>query len=234
MRRLLASVILVAVGCSVSSCTFPTIIDVGVGPFPYEITSDRVTIPSQFQDTSTGTLATLMCQDDSQCPQLGTGQPAVRCVSNACDPDPFVFELATAAIDLNMNATVQRYGDHVNSISVTNASVVATNLGLLLPVGPTELYWGPESAVDTNSAGVYHFGTVPVVQAPAGGNSGDQPVALDSAGSAALSDYLVHTSRTIKLFARPSIDIGPGMPLPSGGLRLDLTISVHIEGQLVR
>jgi hypothetical protein len=234
MHRLLASCVIVGCSALTGSCTFPTIIDVPVGPFQYQVTSDRVMIPMQFQDTSSGTIATLMCQDDSQCPQLGAGKPAVHCVANACDPDPFVFELATNAIDLNMNATVQRYGDHVNSIAVTDAHVVATNQGLLLPVGPTELYWGPESAVDTNSPGVYHFGTIPVVQAPAGGDSGDQQVALDSAGSAALSDYLVHTSRTLKLFARPSIDVGPGTPLPSGMLTLALTISVHIEGQLVR
>ena len=34
----------------------PLIVDVGVGPFTYNITSDRVMIPAAFQDTSTNTV----------------------------------------------------------------------------------------------------------------------------------------------------------------------------------
>lgn len=238
MRRSLASLaassILAATAVSISSCSFPAIIDVGVGPFTYQVTADRLAIPMEFQDTSTGTVRSVPCATDTDCPSLGAGQPAVHCVSNACDPDPFVFELATGRIDLNQNATVAQYGNHVTAISITSANVVATNQGLLTPVGPTEIFWGPESAVDSSSPGVQHFGTMPVLQAPAGGNSGDQPVALDAAGSAALSDYLVNTSRVLRLFARPSVDVAPGSPLPVGGLQIDLTISVHIEGQLVQ
>lgn len=214
-------------------CT--TILDIGLGPFTYDVSSDRVMIPAELQDPSTSTLRTIPCMTDMDCPSLGAGQPALHCnASMACDPDPFVFELATAPIDLGQNTTVQRFGSHVSLIEITQAQFNATNRGLSLPVGPTEIFWGPGTAADTTSPDVQHFGTIPVVDVPPGGTLMDQQIVLDGPGNQALSDHLLHVSRVIRLFARPSVDLSPGSPLPSGDLGLDITIQVHIEGQLVQ
>lgn len=232
MRIALASLLVFAASQSLG-CT--TILDVSLGPYTYDVSSDHVTVPAQLQDTSTNTVRTIPCMTDMDCPPLGAGQPAVHCnAASACDPDPYVFELSTMSINLAQNATVARYGDHVTSIAITSAQFDATNRGLSLPVGPTEIFWGPESAVDTTSAGVQHFGTLGVVDVPAGSTLQNQDIALDPAGNQGLSDHLLHVSRVIRLFARPSVDLAPGSPLPTGSLRLDITIQVHIEGQLVQ
>ncbi len=233
MRRFLASLLFLA-AVPLSSCSLQAILETAVGPFTYTVSSSRIMIPAEFQDTSTGTVRSVPCQTDATCPSLGAGQPAVHCVASLCDPDPFFFELSSNPIDLAQNATVQRYGDHVTSLSVTQAQFEATNQGLSIGVGPTQIFWGPNSAVDTMSAGVHLFGTIPVVQVPAGSSVGPTAIELDAAGGAALSDHLLHVSRVIRLFARPSVDLAPGTPLPSGDLRLDITIQVHIEGQLVQ
>lgn len=233
MRRFVASLFLLA-SVPLISCSFLTIVDVPIGPFTYTVSSSRLTLPADFQDTTTNTVRNVPCQTESGCPSLGAGQPAVHCVAGVCTPDAFSFELSSSPIDLGQNSTVQRYGDHVTSLSISLAQFEATNQGLSIGVGPTVLFWGPESAVDSASTGVHLFGTIPVVQVPPGGTTGPTRIDLDAAGGAALSDHLLHVSRVIRLFARPSVELAPGTPLPTGELRLDLTIQVHIEGQLVQ
>jgi hypothetical protein len=226
---------LVCTGLALAACNVPVTIEVGAGPFEYEISATQIQIPDALRDTSTTppTLRAVTCTDDAMCPQFANGDPAIRCVNSACDPDPFAFDLATDVIDLSTNPDVQRFGDHINSIAVTAATYSATANGLLNPVGPTGLYWGPESAAGTQTPGVVQLGTVPVLDLSAQPmTSGD--IALDASGVAVLSDHLLHVSRRFRVFARPTIDVNPGGPLPAGSIHLSVQLRVRVQGQLVR
>jgi hypothetical protein len=222
-----------ALGACAIGCSVPAIVDVNVGPFDYTITASRVMIPDALRDPGTMSIRRIACMNDMGCPQPSGGQPAVRCVDGACDPEPFEFMLASDVIDLNENASVQRYGDRVTRIEVRGGVWEATTQGLRNPVGPTQVYWGPESASAIDSPGVQLLGTLPVIDLSTQ-DTATGMVEMDPAGSAALSDHLVRISRRLRLFARPRIDVAPGGPLPTGGIALRLQLAVHVEGQLVR
>lgn len=202
-------------------------------PFDYEVSANRAEVPEALRDGASGTVRRVPCSDDGACPQLASGEPAVRCVEGACDPEPFVFVLSTDVIDLDMTPAVQRYGGRVTGIELVDARFVASANGLRNPVGPTELFWGPASAVSIDAQGVHPIGTIPQIalgEAP----TVEDAVALDAAGAAALSDHLVGVSRRFRLFARPRIDVAPAGPLPTGSIRLQVRMVVHVRGQLVR
>jgi hypothetical protein len=231
LRPLLPFATLLLLGAA--ACNVPATIEVPLGPFEYTVSASRLMLPDAFRDDSTMTVRTVPCTDDTQCPPLGAGQPAVHCVASACDPDPFTFVLSTDVIDLDTQPTIQTFGQSITRIELRTASYAATSQGLQNPVGPTELYWAPPSATATDSPGVQHLGTIPLVQLSDGTTAmGD--VQIDADGGAALSDYLLHTAHQLRVFAVPSVDLAPGGPLPVGGVTLDLRFTVHVEGQLVR
>ena len=103
----------------------------------------------------------------------------------------------------------------VMAISLSSMSWQASAAGLRVPVGPIEVYWGPEAASGITSDGVRRLGTFPVIRFDAAGSArGD--VALDAAGNAALSGHLLSVSRRFRFFARATVDLSPGAPLPAG------------------
>jgi hypothetical protein len=209
------------------------IADVSVGPFTYSIAASQIMVPSQFVDSATNTIRSISCTDTSMCPQLGAGQPAVHCTNSVCTPDPFPINLASNVLDLDSDATVRQYGSNVMVLEVRAVYFTAMAAGLGNPVGPTELFWGPSTATDMNSPGVGHVGTIPLVQLPPDITTA-MPIQLDTSGVADLSQYLLHTSHQMRLFARPSISLVPGGPVPTGNVTLQVQMQVHIEGQLVR
>lgn len=217
-----------------ASCGFNTNVDVTVGPFDYEVSATRITVPDAFRDDATMRVRQVPCMDDTSCPQLEGGEPMVRCVSGSCDPDPFVFELSTNVIDLDDNALVRRYGDRITRVEVRNATFTASANGLENTVGPTEIFWGPDSAATIDAAGVSLLGEIPALTLSAAGQTIDGTITLNRPGAAALSDHIIHVSHRFRLFARPRVDLQPGGPLPSGSVHLQVRIAVHIEGQLVR
>ena len=219
-----------------SQCSNTAIVDVTIGPLNTTVDSSQVAsmIPAQFINSSTNTLAMISCTTDTDCPQLGAGEPAVHCTSSLCTPDPFSFVIASSVIDLNTNATVQMYGSNVTVLQLREVDYTATSQGLTDSVGPSDLYWGPETATSVSSSGVTHLGTIPVIQLTAGSTTGSSPVTLDATGAAALSSYLLNTSRRFLLFTVPQVSVAPGGPVPSGSVALQVEMQVHIEGQLVR
>lgn len=220
-------------GATIAGCSVPAIADVSVGPFDYTISASRLMVPEAFRDDATMTIRRVPCSDDQSCPQLGADQPTVRCVSGACDPDPFTFVLSSDLIDLNNHSSIRRYGDAVTRIEVRSAHFEAVAQGLRNPIGPTEILWGPESAVTIDSPEVHVLGTIPVIDlSMADSTTGE--IELNPAGNAALSDYLVRGSRRLRLFARPRVDVFPGSPIPVGSVVLRVQLGVHVEGQLVR
>ncbi len=214
-------------------CNTPIGVDVPIGPLDYTVSTASLTIPDLLRDPATMTLRRVPCSSDSMCPQLGPTDPAIRCVAMACDPDPFSFGLATDPVDLNANSVVARIGDHITRIEIRAVQYSVMANGLQLPLGPTDLLWGPATAATIDAPGVTALGTIPVLDLAAS-PSANGDVELDPAGVADLSNYLVNTARQIRYFVRPRIDVGPGTPLPSGNVQLSVRMTVHVEGQLVR
>lgn len=228
LRALSAGAVLAALA---AGCNVPVYLDVPVDTGDIVLNASQVTVPDALRDPSTMTLRTIPCMTDMMCPTIPGVMVAVRCTNNACDPDPIPVDVSTV-VDISSAPDVRRFGS-IARLTISRAEYTATSMGLQNAVGPTELRWGPEDAAAFDADGVQPFGTVPLVQLadtqPAQGD-----VTLDPAGAAALSDYLVHTSQRVKIFARPTIDLAPGGPLPAGQVTLRMRLTVRVEGQLVR
>jgi hypothetical protein len=220
-------------GAGLMGCSVPAIADVSVGPFLYTVTAARVMIPEALRDPASMSVRQIACREDTDCQQSAGLEPAVRCVASLCDPDPFEFVLSSDVLDLNDNANIQRYGDRVTRIEVRAGVFEASAQGLRIPVGPTELYWGPDSATSVDSQGVQLLGTVDVIDLSSADTT-QGAITMDPAGSASLSEHLLRVSRRLRLFARPRIDVAPGGPLPSGAIAVQVQFALHVEGQLVR
>lgn len=225
----LAGVLALAGG---AACSPRAVVDVGIGPYDYTVDSAQWMIPPELQSAMLS-VPRIPCNADPDCPQLGASFPAIHCVSNACTPDPFAVVIPSPVFDLNDNAQVRQYGDHFTSIQVTTTYYHITPRDFRISVGPTDVYWGPEAATGLDSEGVTHFGTIPVVTLD-GSTVVDGEIAIDADGSTALSNYLVNTSRRVKLFVQPRITLAPGTMLPTGSVVLQAALIVRVEGQLVR
>jgi hypothetical protein len=101
---------------------------------------------------------------------------------------------------------------------------------LSVAVPDIEIFWGPEGAAGIDAPGVARFGTIPGLAA---GTAQAGEMAIDAAGSAAMSDYVLGVSRRIRFFARTRVDLAPGGPIPSGGATLTVNLSVRAIGRIV-
>ncbi len=208
-------------------------IEVPVGPIGFVVDVSPIAIPATFQQN--GRVARVACSASARCPALGAGAPALRCVAGACDPDPVPIDLGVAAaVDLGAYSSVfAAVSGNVSQVTVTRAAWQAAAMGLRVPVGPIELFWGPESATGIPADGVRRLGAVPALTFDAqGAAAGD--VALDAAGNAALSNHFLHVSRRFRLFARAVVDLTPGGPLPAGRASIQLRLTVRAETRLLR
>ena len=120
----------------------------------------------------------------------------------------------------------------VSRITVARAQWQAAAMGLRNPVGPIEIYWGPESATGPAGDGARRLGTVPAITFDAQGNAAGE-VALDPQGNATLSEHLLRASRRFRVFARAAVDLAPGAPLPAGRASIQLRLSVRAETRLL-
>lgn len=215
-----------------AGCSDDVPLDLAVGPVGFEVDASRITLPTALQ--SSGAVARVPCSAALACPNLGAGSPSLQCVSGACDPAPFAFDLGVMnAIDLSAYSSVlTTLGDNVRQIAITQMSWQAAAMGLRVPVGPVEVYWGPESASGIASDGVRRLGRIPTLAFSATGTAAGN-VELDAAGNAALSDHFLHTSRRFRLFARATVDLSPGGPLPAGRASIQVRMNVRVETRVL-
>ncbi len=221
------------VSLSPAGCSGGVPIDVGVGPLGFDVDASRITVPAGFQ--SSGTLARVPCGAGAQCPSLAPSGLTLQCVGGACDPAPYTFDLGIMnVVDLTAySSELGTIGSNLQSVTIAQMSWQASAAGLRVPVGPIEVFWGPESSTGIGSDGVRRLGRIPVIQfTPAGAASGD--VELDAAGNAALSSHLLNTSRRFRLFARATIDLVAGGALPAGRASIQVRMRVHAETRLLR
>ena len=64
------------------------------------------------------------------------------------------------------------------------------------------------------------------------GVTGAKPVDLDSAGLAALNEYLTSTAKQVRLFYRTRLELTPGQPIPAGELAGDALLTMDATGTL--
>jgi hypothetical protein len=56
---------------------------------------------------------------------------------------------------------------------------------------------------------------------------------IDADGSASLSDHVVGGNRRVRFFARTSIDLDPGDPIPMGGATITVNLTVRAIGRIL-
>lgn len=217
--------VLVSVGCADD-----VPVEVPVGPLTFAVDVASIAVPAPLRNQ--GSIASVPCSASVPCPM--TAPFTLRCVGGVCDPDPVPIELGVMdPIDLGAwSSALATVGTNVRQITVARAQWQAVAMGLRTPVGPIELYWGPESASGIAADGVRRLGTVPTLAFDATGNAGGD-VDLDAAGNRALSEYFLRVSRRFRVFARTVVELTPGAPLPAGRASIQLRFVVRAETRLL-
>lgn len=210
-------------------CSGGVPIDVSVGPLSFDVDVSRIAVPPSLQ--SSGAITRIACSVSSMCPSAPG--LALQCVAGACDPDPIAFDLSSVVDLSTYSSELSTVGANLSSIYVSAMSWQGSTTGLRVPVGPIEVFWGPEAASGVGSDGVRKLGTIPVIRVDASGMSSGE-IALDAAGNAALSNHLLNVSRRFRFFARALVDLAPGGALPAGRASLQVRMRVHAESMLLR
>lgn len=192
----------------------------------FEFRDTDIQLPEELR--SGADVASVPCSETLVCPPP-LGDQTFSCVDAVCDPDPIEVVLPVGDV-IDFEQLNSQLRDVVGSIEAIHVDFVRYNVtqnDLNMTLDPVELAWGPAQATDLYSAGVRPLGRI--VQWPLGVNNVD----LDEAGVDALSDYLVRTSRQIRIFARTQVDLEPGQRLPLGALVADLQLSITVTGRVL-
>jgi hypothetical protein len=154
---------------------------------------------------------------------------AVSCVGGACDPDATTVTVPAGVVDFDdVTSELNTLFTVVDRIEITGIDYAIQRNTLNLDLEPMEVFWGPEGAVDvTPEMGVHRLAVVPAIAATTTPSGAAE---VDAAGQRALSDYLVSSSRVVRLFARTRVDIAPGEDFPGGDLMAGVVLSVTATG----
>jgi hypothetical protein len=219
---------------ALAACDNSVTLQVESGPQDFEVSTSSLTLPEQLRDDTSGTarIATVDCSGTGICPS--TGSFAIECAAGVCDPAPVQMDAALGdVVDFEVLVSEARtLVRHIDSIEIVSGSYAIDLNTASIDVPDVEIYWGPETAAAIDpSMGVTRLGTLPGI--PAGSTDGGQLV-IDAAGSAALSDFLVDTSKRVRFFARTRVDLAPGGPFPTGAVQGSVNLRVRVVGALVR
>ncbi|MFN7701562.1 MAG: hypothetical protein ACK6CU_17620 [Deltaproteobacteria bacterium] len=211
-----------------AGCDGAVALDLVTGPQTFEITTSAVPVPPELQ--SGGSIASIPCPT-GMCP--GSDLLPLACVAGTCDPEPLIIavpvgEVVDFDVLLRGASTVLRFLD---AIEVRRVTYVASPNSLNVDVPDIEVFWGPDTAAGLDSPGVARLGVVPGLPA---GTAQNGDMSIDGAGAAALSDHVVGGNRRVRFFARTSIDLDPGDPIPAGGATLTVNLTVRAVGRIVR
>ncbi len=190
------------------------------------VSSGSLEVPMALADG--GRIASLPCPTGGMCPS--TAGITVTCERSVCNPAPRTITAPVGDVidfdallgDLSAAFVV------VDAIEVSELSYTVQLNTLTIDLSEIEIFWGPEGAVDVDPAlGVHRLATIPAQQARMTSSGMGE---VDAAGSAALSDYLVNSSRRIRLFVRTRVDLEPGDPLPEGEIQAVTRMKVDVSG----
>lgn len=219
---------------SAPGCDDTVIVQLRSGPQELDVSSDSLALPAALLDEGSGEarIASVACGPMGMCPTASS--VPITCEAGVCDPAPRTIAIPVGGvIDFDVLASDARsLLRQVEAIEILEASTAVAENTLSIDVPDIEIFWGPEGATTVDPAmGVVALGILPAIPA----RSTEPGVAvLDPAGVAALSDYLVGTSRRVRFFARTRIDLAPGGAFPEGHVRASVDLTVRMTGSVVR
>lgn len=213
----------------VSSCDGTVSVTFRTGPQEFEVSTAELALPDALRDGAT--IAALPCP-------MGICPPSdavpLTCTADVCDPAPKTISAPGGIVDvealLATSAEVGLTASRVDSYSFDMVSYEIALNTLTIPVDEIQVYWGPEAATAVDAPGVRLLGTVPPIGA---GEVRSGQVAIDPAGEAALSDYLVGGGRSIRFFAQTQVDLDPGDPFPEGAVRVAVNLEITAVGSIL-
>jgi hypothetical protein len=226
MQHRLASVL---AALALVACNNAIVVELQTGEQSFDVAASSLELPPELRDMSDPSRIGSAPCPTGVCPS--TAEVPVECSAGVCDPAAISVSVPVGdVVDfdqlLQSAGTLLRLVDAIEIVSVTYA-VDPNTLTMDLPT--TTVLWGPASATETSS-GLQNVGTMPTVphQMIASGE-----MDIDQDGSAALSDYLVHTARQVRFFARTSVDLNPGDAFPDGMAHITVNIRVRAIGRIV-
>lgn len=191
----------------------------------FEVSDQDILLPDELRGGLE--IASLPCGDTQLCPPM-FGELSFACVDAVCDPEPMQIVLPVGdVIDFEqLSSELRDIVGNIEAIEVDFVRYNVTQFDLNVPLEPVELAWGPADATGF-TPGTFPFGRMERWML------GNNDVDLNAQGVAALSDFLVHTSRQIRIFARTSVDLDPGQMLPQGAVVTDLQLSITVTGRIL-
>lgn len=219
-------VVLALAGCDGTiSVTFRT------GPQELEVSTASFMLPIELRDDE-GLIDSVPCGPMGMCPPTDT--VTITCEADLCDPAPKTLSAPVGGV-LDVDVLLAETAEiGITSVEVYEFGPVDYEISLntlTVPLDEVEIFWGPEAATAIDPAlGVRLFGTLPATDAR---QVGAGQMLVDSAGAAALSDYLTGTASRVRFFARTVVDLDPGDPFPEGSIRLSVNLTVRATGSFV-
>ncbi len=212
---------------AIAGCNNAVVVQLMSGPQTFEVSTSSVSVPAELQ--SGAMIAEVPCAM-GMCPSSDT--LPLACNDGLCDPEPRTVSSAVGdVVDFDVllreAATILRF---VDAIEVTRVEYRASPNSLNVDVPDIEIFWGPDTAAGIDAPGVARLGVIPGLPA---GTAREGDMAIDADGSARLSDHIVGVSRRVRFFARTSIDLEPGDPLPSGGATITVNLTVRAIGRIL-
>ena len=226
--RLLA---LAFLATALTACNNAVTVELQTGAQTVELAASSVMLPAELRDASVSpaVIRSIDCSGAGICPS--TPEVPVVCEGGlVCDPAPHTLSVPVGdVVDfdalLSDARTVLRF---VDEIEVVRVDYQVSPNSLTIPLPDVAIYWGPELAADITAPGVALLGTIPAVDAM---TSVTGEMLIDDAGSAAMSDYLVNVSRSIRFFAETRVDLAPGGPFPDGSATITANVRVRALGR---
>ncbi len=214
------------VGLSACDGTVDVTVETPPDALRFEVRDTDLAVPEALR--SGDLVATLACDDTQPCPP-SIGEWGFACIESVCDPNPLPIVLPVGeVIDFEqLNSELREIVGDIEAIHIDFVRYNVTQNDLTVPLDPVELAWGPAQATDFTSPGVFPLGRIE--QWGLGQNELD----LHAQGVAELSNFLVHTSRQIRILARTQVDLAAGQAIPLGAIVTDLQLSITVTGRVL-
>jgi len=228
MLRTISVAVVGALAFAIVGCdgTLDITIETPPDALHFEISDQDIALPAEL--TGGATIASVPCNGMLMCPPP-LGDQSFVCIDSVCDPDALVIVLPVGdVIDFEqLNSELSQIAGNIEAIHIDFVRYNVTQSDLNVSLEPVDLSWGPATASGLSSPGIAPFGRLSQFSA------GMHDVDLNEQGISALSDFLVNTSRQIRLFARTSVDLAPGQALPMGAVVTDLQLAITVTGRVL-
>lgn len=227
---------IVCAAAIVAGCDNTASVSFRTGPIPFDVSTSSFGLPAELrEDTAAGPqIRAVPCGPTGMCPSSTSPDGiTVTCEAGTCNPAARTITVpAGDVIDIDeLSADLRDLFTEIDRIEVTAADYAVTLNTLSIDLPAAEIWWAPEGAIEADPAmGAHLLGTVP--PAPARTTPAGQ-VAIDAAGSDALSEYLVGVSRRVRFFVRSRVDLEPGQAFPEGSMMATVDVALRASGKIV-